>query len=54
MKDAVATWLPREGRFGPVLAEPSTDPSSPTATTVTPGGDSTHSARASSEPSPSG
>ena len=54
MKDAVATWLPRAGRLGPAFADPSTEPPSSTATTVRPGGDSTHSSRASDEPRPSG
>ena len=53
MKEAVATWAPRPGRFGPILAEPTILPSS-TATTVRPGGCSIHQGRASSRVWPSG
>jgi hypothetical protein len=45
MKLAVATCDPGPGRFGPILAVPRTRASS-TATTVSPGGASTHKARA--------
>src|SRR3954468_9843546 len=48
MKLAVATCDPGPGRFGPIFAVPSTrDPSQ--ATTVWPGGDSTHIRRACSD-----
>jgi hypothetical protein len=47
MKLAVATGEPGPGRFGPLVAVPSTcDPS--TATTVWPGGAATHTSRACS------
>ena len=48
----MATWDPRPGRFGPDLADPNSSPSSQTATTVTPGGFSTHQPRASSSGEP--
>jgi hypothetical protein len=48
MKLAVPTCEPRAGRLGPIFAVPTTAPST-SATTVCPGGFSSHSARASSE-----
>ena len=42
MNDAVPTWLPRPGRFGPMVALPRIRPSS-SRTTVWPGALSVHS-----------
>src|SRR3954454_2198471 len=44
MNDAVPTWSPRPGRFGPILAVPRSAPSS-SSTTVTAGGVSIHQPR---------
>ena len=48
MNDAVPMCAPGPGRFGPILDEPSTVPSSSTATAVRDGGLSIQSARPSS------
>jgi len=53
MKEAVATWAPRPGRFGPIFAEPRIASPS-TATIVRPGGSSIHHGRASSSDWPNG
>ena len=54
MKDAVADVAAARGPVGAGFAEPRTVPSSPTATTVIPGGDSTHRSCAAADVRPSG